>query len=331
MMTAHNVYWYHLTQHTDPYREGYIGVTSNLKFRHYQHSKGVKGCGKILHQAFQKYGETQIIKTVLHTVSKEEAYLLENQYRPVQWTGWNIAIGGGLPPDTTGRIDSPEVRQRRADSVRKAKAGRSYPSKFKGTSGRYTVEQRALLGSYHKGKTISEAHRLASSEKLSGENSRNAKEINLVHRDNPDQVFNFPCVKTAAEKLGITYNTLRSQAQRVFKSGLTSETNRQGWICLAPCDLENVSKAVEKTLQNRSNRFRFMPKSAGKTHSKAKSVQIESTSGEVRNFDTLLSAAAFIGIDESNLRRYIGLTKKHQKDSNYINSSWKVLYSQVVE
>ena len=330
-MQQHIVYWYHLANHTDPYTEGYVGVTCREDERHRAHLSGYQGGSKILHYAFNKYGVDQVQKTVLHRVSKQEAYELEQQYRPEMNVGWNIAMGGGLPPDTTGRVDSPEVRQKRAASVRKAREGKKYPSPFKGATTRYTAKQRALIGSYHKGKTISDSHKQAIRDKNSGANSPHAREIHLVHRDSLDHVYTFPCVKTAAAALGINYNTLRSQAQRVFRQEATSDPSHSGWFCLAPQDLADVETAIANVLSRRSQRFKSISKVSGKAHSKAKHVVLQHLSGESIHFDTYSSAAAHIGISEATLRYHIAQTNKHQRDSNYMKVGWKVIYQQAVE
>ena len=226
-MREYLVYWYHLDSHKDPYSQGYVGVTCQNSVRKRCHKAGISGGSKILCNAFKKYGEDAIEQTILHVVnSSEEAYRLENLYRPLQNIGWNIAVGGGLPPDSTGRKDSPEVREQRRQSVIAAKAGKHYPSKFKGMTGRFTDEQRKKIGEYHKGKVISDAHKQASREKLSEAFSPFAKEIYLVHVENPQKVYTFPCIKTAARELDIKYNALRSVAQRVFKTNTSSDPSR---------------------------------------------------------------------------------------------------------
>jgi group I intron endonuclease len=258
-MSDYMVYWYHLSTHTDPYSQGYIGVTKQNSVRRRCHINGVSGGSRILCNAFKKYGIDNIIQDVLHTVQdKETAYLLEQQYRPTIEIGWNIAIGGGLPPDTTGRIDSQEIRDKRNASVRKAKAGKHYLSVFKGMTNRHSEESRKAIGDFHRGKVISESHKKAITEKMSGGNSPMAKEIHFVHKDFPDQVHTFPCIKTAADTLNIPYNALRSLAQRTLRNNKTSEPSRSGWICLASKDVNTPVDAVNTTIANRLDRFRKM-------------------------------------------------------------------------
>lgn len=256
MQKQYLVYWYHLAEHTDVYSQGYVGVTCQNDIRKRCHIAGRPGGSKILHRAYKKYGEENIIQDILYiTDDKEYAYAIENILRPHPRIGWNIATGGGLPPDTTGRVDSPEVRAKRAKSVRRAKAGKSCPNKFKGMTGRYTEEQRKAIGDVHRGKTISEEHRQAISEKLSGGNSPKAKEIHLVHQDDLQTVHHFPCIRTAADTLGVNYNSLRAQAQRTLKYDKTSDPSRKGWICIAPTDVPHATEAASQAILRRKARI----------------------------------------------------------------------------
>lgn len=266
-MRTYLVYWYHLKQHNNPHTEGYVGVTVQNDIRRRCHINGRSGGSKILNQAFKKYGEQNIIQDILHSVdNKEEAYEIEQAYRPHQFIGWNLAMGGGLPPDTTGRIDPPDVRKKRAESVRKTKLANPKPSHFKGTKGRWNDEQRKAIGLVHRGKTISEQHKQAITDKISGDKNPNAKEINLVHCDDPSKVHHFTCVKDAAESLGIPYQALRSVAQRSLKNDETSEPSRKGWIILSTKDAKNSVEAVHKAITARKERFKesFIKRSANR-------------------------------------------------------------------
>lgn len=93
-MNNHFVYWYHLKEHTDPYTQGYIGVTKNPAKRHYEHFRP-NNVQYHFYKAIQKYGKENIIRTILHeNVSRDEAYDLERQYRPTNNIGWNYNSGG---------------------------------------------------------------------------------------------------------------------------------------------------------------------------------------------------------------------------------------------
>ena len=329
-METHYVYWYHLTSHTDPFTQGYIGVTCQLDIRHRCHLNGRAGGSKVLYNAFRKYGEDQIVKSILHSTQKLEAYALEQQYRSADRIGWNMAMGGGLPPDTTGRKDSLAVRLKRNASVRKAKAGKVYLSVFKGMTDRHSDEMRKRIGAAHKGKILSAEHRQAITDKNSGANNVRAKPICLVHKDTPSNVHRFPCVKLAADTLGVGYQALRSQAQSMFRTGTSSEPNRQGWICLTEQDAERPVEAVQESLGRVNTRIKAIPKAKGAAHAKSRSIHLENSTGEIQEFGSILSAAAVIGINEATLRYHEKRALTLQKDSNYING-WKVKYMKVLE
>lgn len=326
-MRSYYLYWYHLKTHNNPFSDGYIGVTCNLKVRHRAHLAGYKGGSRVLHQAFTKYGEDRILRSILRVTSRENAYQLERKYRPTEEIGWNIAAGGGLPPDTTGRADPPSVRAKRAASVKAARAGKHYPSKYKGMTNRFTEDQKALIGSYHKGKAISQSHRLAISEKMTGDDSPKAKPIHLVNINMPDRVYSFNCVRVAADTLGLNYNTLRSQFQYSCNKKESSDASRSGWICLQGKDITHPKEAVKRALTARSLRSKNISRPTGAENHKSKSVALENHSGEVLLFESISLAASHIGISEATIRYHIGRSLKFKTDSSFNKKGWKVRYS----
>ena len=76
------LYWVHLPEHTDMFKEGYIGVTPNLQKRIREHK-----------HKFKAYANQLIIDTI---VIAEQAYCysVEKMLRPIRNIGWNKAIGG---------------------------------------------------------------------------------------------------------------------------------------------------------------------------------------------------------------------------------------------
>lgn len=217
------VYWYHLPEHTDISSQGYIGVTYNLKERDNCHRRYSSGYGVVLRKALEKYGDN-VQRTILCITTKELAYAIEANLRPSMKIGWNVAIGGGLPPSCTGRKHSEETKRKISETNKITKSKRSYSNPLKGTTGRYTEQQRKHIGSFHKGKTISAEHKQAIKLKNSGELNVNAVEISLSHKDNPTVVLTFVCLKDAATKLNIGYSALRTQWRE------RRETyNRLGW------------------------------------------------------------------------------------------------------
>lgn len=80
-MRSYKIYWLHQPEQTDPYTQGYVGMTSNVKKRFRKH---------------QKRFPLDCVMEVLHeNLSRCEACHLEHTYRP----HWNIDVNeapGGL-------------------------------------------------------------------------------------------------------------------------------------------------------------------------------------------------------------------------------------------
>lgn len=88
------LYWIHLKKHTDIFSEGYVGVSNNPTRRFSEHKKS--NYNHILEAAIKQYDD--LCYSVMFEGSEEECYLLENKYRPSEYIGWNMAIGGRKPP-----------------------------------------------------------------------------------------------------------------------------------------------------------------------------------------------------------------------------------------
>ena len=97
----YHVYWLHLAGHTDILNEGYIGVSSQPNERLYEH-RYERRTNRHLSHAFDAYGD-QIIQTILLVGSKQYCLDVERGLRPTERIGWNIAIGGGIPPSRKGQ------------------------------------------------------------------------------------------------------------------------------------------------------------------------------------------------------------------------------------
>lgn len=241
----HYVYWYHLDTHTNPALEGYVGVTNWLTRRRYQHSIGNGKGSKHLHSALKKYRDRVQMTILYKSRNREDALMEELYWRPYPNMGWNIQPGGGDVPDCTGRKHSKETRRKIGESNRKALAENPRgPSMFKGQTDRWSDEQKAKIGSYHKGKTISAAHRQAITEKISGEANPGAKKIALVHKNQSTVVKHYPCIKSAAVDLNLNYQALRSLFQRANIDGESKGPNRAGWVVLHSDDLSDPVKTV---------------------------------------------------------------------------------------
>lgn len=97
-MKNYSVYWYKLPEHTNPYVQGYIGITNNMKRRNLEHRRNKS----VTHftNALKLYNSVEY--EILHTeLTIEEASDLEYAYRPSANIGWNSAIGGSDSLGTT--------------------------------------------------------------------------------------------------------------------------------------------------------------------------------------------------------------------------------------
>jgi len=198
------VYWYHLPEHSNPYIEGYVGITKNLKRRDYEHRNGY---GNIhLTRAFKKYRGIQ--KTILCKGTIEYCIELEQRLRPRDKIGWNIVAGGGLPPTglATGKRKGVALMNIRQGA--KKKRGKTSP--FKGLTNRHSDKTKALIGSYHKGKIISEQHRQAVREKLSGSKNPKANQV-LMFNCNNRQWITCKSVSDAAKAINISRAAMKSR------------------------------------------------------------------------------------------------------------------------
>ena len=218
------LYWYHLKEHrsTDVATEGYIGITNNLVDRHYAHSSGRTNAH--LRNAFKKYG-TSIIKTILFEGSENECQALEKTLRPTAKIGWNLAIGGGIPPSNLGKKHTTETKNKIGLGNKGKNLGRL--SHFKGNSNRWDTKQKKMIGLVHKDKVITTKHREAISEKNRGTNHPRSTPITLVNILTPSIKYTFINMREASEILMLSYPSLRSQFRLRTKS-----FNKKGWKIL---------------------------------------------------------------------------------------------------
>lgn len=106
------VYWIREKSHTDLMSQGYIGVSSNAEKRFISHKEMNKGTNNHLRHAIKKYGWDNLVKSVLLYAEKDYCLDIERKLRPADKIGWNLVVGGGLPPIIVG--PRPELRGRSA-------------------------------------------------------------------------------------------------------------------------------------------------------------------------------------------------------------------------
>ena len=91
-----SVYWIHHPDHTDMFSQGYIGVSVNAQKRFKQHFE--KKDNQHLVNAIHKYGWDNLVKKQILIADEDYCYDIEGKLRPTVNIGWNIAVGGGVPP-----------------------------------------------------------------------------------------------------------------------------------------------------------------------------------------------------------------------------------------
>jgi predicted GIY-YIG superfamily endonuclease len=89
------VYWIRLENHTDVYKEGYVGITSNFTERIKSHKKN----NRVSHltNATKKYGWKNLVIDILFiNLTQQQALDFEASFRPSCNIGWNSQQGGIL-------------------------------------------------------------------------------------------------------------------------------------------------------------------------------------------------------------------------------------------
>ena len=148
---------YHIRRPGMKSNEGYIGVTSRPKTRkkaHFAAARRSRHENGYLQNVIQKYLDIEFV--ILHSnLSRTEAYMAEEFYRPTAKVGWNINAGGDI-----GYEISDET---------KAKIGAAQSGSKNHMYGRtHSAEVRARISIGNKNKVVSEAHKQAVSKAQSG-------------------------------------------------------------------------------------------------------------------------------------------------------------------
>lgn len=218
-MKNYYLYWIKAEHHQDPFTEGYIGCSCQPKARFRNHTTDNTNTGsRAIKQYVLENGIDSVSMEILAEFSSEkEAKEKEREYRPHHHIGWNFQKGGLHNPDCAGFKHSEESKKKRSISVKKTKAQRSYISPFKGKP-RWSDEQKAKIGAYHKGKTISQEHIESMRKKLSGSNSVWAKQT-AIKDLNTGQIYIFGSLIEAAKGMNIGHSALKSAKRRYLLNG----------------------------------------------------------------------------------------------------------------
>ena len=91
-----SVYWIRHQDHNDMFTQGYIGVTNNFEKRMENHKN--RPSNTYLKNIIGKYGWDNLVKEIVLIADKVYCLMIEAQLRDKKTIGWNIAIGGGVPP-----------------------------------------------------------------------------------------------------------------------------------------------------------------------------------------------------------------------------------------
>ena len=175
---------------TNPWKEGYIGVTTrSLQERFSEHKNSDN---LLLSRSIKKYSPEIIF---LAEGSEQEILELERQYRPEPNIGWNLTIGGGMPPSAyewwtedhsktasdrlagnshkLGKLESTETKQKKKDSYHADYENRSFAQRNKSDE----WKERAAKARVGKGKGSSNAMASEENRKKVSESKMGRKRI----------------------------------------------------------------------------------------------------------------------------------------------------------
>lgn len=96
----HYIYWIKTKDQKDIMSEGYVGYSIDPKSRFDTHKKSKSVVGN----AIRKYENDIDLVIVNQFEEKIDALLQEKQFRPKKRIGWNVAVGGQVPPDISNDI-----------------------------------------------------------------------------------------------------------------------------------------------------------------------------------------------------------------------------------
>lgn len=247
------LYWYHLDTDTNPYIEGYIGITNDLNRRHKEHKySSNKQNSTYINSAFTRAinkhnGIDSLTKTVLHSGGYEEICALERKYRPFLHIGWNIAVGGEHP---------------------------GIENVFKGVNNRWSKSQKEAIGKAHKGKTLprEQIDNLINTHR---ETHPSCKEIALFHKDNYPVLYTYHSIGEASRQLDIP----RSRLKYKVTTKVTSY-GEDGWAVLFDRDYDRSNTPTGRELSGKVQKGKPKPSIQGKNHWKNKQTSVSSNEAD---------------------------------------------------
>lgn len=202
----YQIYWIKYPNQNNPYTEGYIGISNNVKSRFKYHSSKKRSDNPILFGAIQKGADLVILETV---ETKEEALTREIQYRPTARIGWNIIPGGISPPSQKGRsYPSPMNNKKHLESTKKLMSEQRKGKKW-WTDGNKNIRAHICPDGFKEGRTVNYNYNLT--EKGKKNLGRAGKNITTPHGK-------FKTIREASNKLKLTEDqiTYRLKSKKYF-------------------------------------------------------------------------------------------------------------------
>ena len=112
------IYWIKHKNHKNITNEGYVGITDDFNQRMSSHKSYALSNGEYpISKAIKKYGWENLDKQIILEGDKEYCQMIEFKLRPKERIGWNLNIGGNIPPNQKGKKQSENHLQKRRKSL----------------------------------------------------------------------------------------------------------------------------------------------------------------------------------------------------------------------
>ena len=123
------VYWLKKPSHSNVLEEGYVGITSNLNDRLWQH-RNSRYNPMVKNLLAQSTTEVKILKQDL---TLTDALAIERSLRPYENIGYNIIPGGSMPPSQKGkRMNGAQCLTGKQRTMAQKLASEKHSEKMKG-------------------------------------------------------------------------------------------------------------------------------------------------------------------------------------------------------
>lgn len=121
------VYWIHYPEQSNPFHDGYIGISTNVSKRVAYHKSQNK-------HMFNRLMKGAVIEILHEYDSLDAAAIKEKEYRPLPNIGWNINAGGDIPPPQKGKSRQSNKQALRGENrtEEQKKASKKHSKKMQG-------------------------------------------------------------------------------------------------------------------------------------------------------------------------------------------------------